>query len=241
MADTGEKTLTKRQSVIELAQDQIGCHYVWGGAGNTPGNEDGAFYRRGAVKMHDNETGPPPKAHADHGRKVAIILAAYCRVDGYKVCVGRSRLTEVMALERGDTNDPTLFDSEYTDLYSWPRPDMVIDSNLVGWGESCDGVRHFDCIGFINWCLSEEVRPFHHSIQQVIDMTKEIAKGRAPVGEADIRAGDILTVGAHHLGFASGDGTAVHASSTHRGVVEDSLIGPGWDRVGRLPSSFWGV
>jgi cell wall-associated NlpC family hydrolase len=236
-----DKTLATRQAIIDLAREQVGCHYVWGGAGNTPGDEDGAFYRKSAVKLHANNAEKPKHSERDHGlgRKMPIILAATCYVDGYKVCAGRSKLTEVMALTRGDYHDDLLLSSEWTDQYTWPRPMGEMDSNHVVWGVSCDGVRHFDCIGFVNWCLSSNGYQFHHSINQVIAMTKAIATGSAKIAKADLLPGDILTIGGHHIGFASGDGTAIHASSTYLGVLESDLHGSGWDRAGRLSSNVW--
>ena len=144
-----------------------------------------------------------------------------------------------MALPRGNPSDQQQLDRPTS--YTWPRPSVDIDSNLVVWGEACMGIRHFDCIGFINWCISEDVRQFHHSIQQVIDMTTTIATGVKNVIKADIWAGDILTVRTHHIGFASGNGNAIHASGTRQGVLDHSITQRPWDRVGRFRSGFWQV
>src|SRR4051812_9020333 len=39
-------------SVINTARGQVGAHYLWSAAGNTPGNSDGAYYRTDRVKRH---------------------------------------------------------------------------------------------------------------------------------------------------------------------------------------------
>lgn len=102
-----------------------------GGAGNTPGEEDGAFYRKNAEKLRANNAEKPARGERDHrlGRKLPIILAATCYVGGYKVCAGRSKLTEVMALPRGDYREDTLLSSEDVDNYTWPQPMGEINSN----------------------------------------------------------------------------------------------------------------
>lgn len=228
MADTDSATQSRRQAVVARARLNIACHYVWGAAGNVPGQSDGAWYRPAAARMHDLVLDPRgdrryPNLHQP------IMYAAWCRVDGDKVCAGRTMVAEVKTLAKGDTLNMTPPDPS---LYSWPRPSGVINAPTKVYGESCFGVRHFDCIGFVNYCISVAHKPVWFSIPNCINQTQEV-----PL--TDTWAGDILTIGESHIGIATGNGMAVHARSTEWGVCETAVAGGGWGRCGRFASYFW--
>jgi hypothetical protein len=38
-------------------------------------------------------------------------------------------------------------------------PRRINSGGLIHLGESCNGIRHYDCIGFVNWVLSKVLRP----------------------------------------------------------------------------------
>jgi hypothetical protein len=38
-------------------------------------------------------------------------------------------------------------------------PRRINSGGLIHLGESCEGIRHYDCIGFVNWVLSKVLRP----------------------------------------------------------------------------------
>lgn len=226
MADTQTSTLAVRRYFVALARQQIGCHYLWGAAGATPDQQDGAWYRRGAVFMHANDTAGNAR---DHGRTKPILHAACCRVDGYKVCAGRCDNDIVSILQEGDPDNPA--HNRAANQFVWTRPSGVIDARTTVKGQGCEGIRHFDCIGFVNWLISQVVTQVHRSIPQWEQATTN-------VGFRDVWAGDILTKSGH-IGIAADATHAVHASGTRVGVIENRISGGGWTRCGRMSERFW--
>ncbi|MDX2039329.1 MAG: NlpC/P60 family protein [Isosphaeraceae bacterium] len=240
MADSDSKSYAKRRLAVELARSQIGAHYVNGAAGNRPGEHDGAWYRPDAVKMYKNEPLPGGKGAAD-GRVSPIVQSAYCKINGFCICGGRSALSSVKALPVGNLDEEiVIFDN-----CKWPRPDKYIHGSKTIYGESCEGVRHFDCIGFVNWCLSLTARKVHYGIEQIQKKKADQASEGKLIALSDVRAGDLLLKGTKHIAIATGEGTVVEASGYTRGVketkVEDASDHDGspWDFVYRLPNWFW--
>ena len=132
MADTDSATQSRRQAVVARARLNIACHYVWGAAGNVPGQSDGAWYRPAAARMHDLVLEPPDRRYPNLHQP--IMYAAWCRVDGDKVCAGRTMVAEVKTMAKGDTLNMTPPDPS---LYSWPRPSGVINAPTKVYGGSC--------------------------------------------------------------------------------------------------------
>jgi cell wall-associated NlpC family hydrolase len=223
-------TLPIRQRAVALARQQVGCHYVWGGAGNTPDQADGAYYRTSAVHMHFDDPSPGRPGN-EPGRRQPILYAAWCRVDGDKVCAGRSSLPAVQALPDGTRLNACPINPQ---AYRWPRPSGEINGHTLVYGECCLGIRHFDCIGLINWVVSTVAKPTHHGIGSIINNTTAVAF-------SDVQPGDLLTINQTHIGIATGLGTVVQAQGTATGVVETHLPpnGGGWTRCGRPAVSFW--
>lgn len=216
-----------RNEVIQLALEQESCHYVWGGTGNTPDLADGAWYRKSAVKMYPNHPETPRPGHGEHGRRQPILFAAWCRVDGDKVCAGMCDQDWVAALPQGDPDNPHHVAARAN--YKWQRPSGVITADSTVWGECCEGTRHFDCIGLVNYCLSVALE--NYTIWYGIPSLRGLPEVRA----ADVLPADILTHGNEHIGLADGDGGVIHASGTRRGVLHDTAINWGYWRCGRLP------
>jgi cell wall-associated NlpC family hydrolase len=223
-------TLPIRQRAVALARDQVGCHYVWGGAGNMPDQSNGAYYRTSAVHMHPDDLGPGRRGY-EPARRQPILYAAWCRVDGDKVCAGRSALPAVQVMPDGTKLNASPINP---DAYRWPRPSGTINGTQVVYGECCIGIRHFDCIGLINWVVSSVAKPTHHGIATIINAT-------TAVDFSQVQAGDILTINQTHIGIATGAGTVVQAQGTATGVVETALPrnGGGWTRCGRPSVSLW--
>ena len=65
-------------AIIQFGRRFIGSHYLWGAAGATPNQQDGAYYRTGAVNLD---------ADAKSNEKPSV-FAASCDVDGHYVCAG---------------------------------------------------------------------------------------------------------------------------------------------------------
>ncbi len=128
-----------------------------------------------------------------------------------------------------------------TDPYSyrWPRPNSSVSNNSTHhstiWGESCVGSRHFDCIGFINWCLSETLnKPIQYGIGNFLAKAVGTA---VPVSTA--QPCDIVTIGAEHIGWVSENNTVIEAKDVVSGVVEGPISTGMWTACFRLPRSMW--
>lgn len=262
MADS----LAMRLLVIEEArkQTQMGAHYMWGGAGNTPGQSDGAWYRSDHVKLHENVPNlddPDQKPAGDSTRiHVPTLFAAYVNSSdqGVLACAGRA------AQYTGDmpTSVPARFDlklknltpdqieelaqkSENLDTYRWPRPNGNLYTNDAShstvWGESCIGKRHFDCIGFVNWCLSTTLQK--HVQYGIPNFTGDPAKGvKASFKEvafSQMRPCDIVTIGAEHIGIVSELRTVIEAKDSANGVVESGFGSSRWKQCFRLEENMW--
>ncbi len=224
-------TTANRDKIIEIATGFKGSHYVWGAAGACPGHNNGMPTRMGGVVMEPNNFDPLNPC----------INAASFDIGGQAnskhVCAGRSSecpgAREFTSTELAQSLKE--WKEEGPDMVSvdrvWPRKLLgYTNRNEIVWGEDCRGVRHFDCIGFINYCLSDALQG---GIQMCID---QYIAATVNVDSKTVIAADILTQGNHHIGFATGAGTVVHASETKRGVVIDTYTAGAW-RVGRLPSA----
>ena len=221
-----ERTQIVRKAFAFLANQQLGCHYLWGAAGATPGNRDGMFRRKNSVHLHPNDSNADRR---DHGRRHPILFAATCNVDGHYVCSGRHKNFIIKLMNRGDYNNAS--HRRVPGNFIWARPRGRIDSNRICYGEVCNGIRHFDCVGLVNWLFSELIRPVQQSIHQW-------ENGSINVGFGDVWPGDILTRPGH-VGVAVNSSTVVHASSAAHGVIEQKIDPRRWTRCGRLPEYFW--
>ena len=214
-----------RMRVIRLAESMVGSHYLWGAAGACPGQSNGSPGRPGSVRLIENRFDPANP----------YVNAASCSVTDYHVCSGRYREVNGTVVQPTDPNLRTFLSSiEREPPTTWRSPNGLWPRKMQGstvttqivWGESCVGVRHFDCVGFVNYCLSMVL---HQRIQSSIaQYNRDTTVVQA--GERILPA-DILTRGESHIGFATGDGFAIHASESAKGVIK-SPIGR-WTRIGR--------
>src|SRR5690348_12107598 len=69
----------KCDKTIQVAMSLVGCHYLWGAAGATPGGSEGINRRPGSVALAAPRTAPTNPA----------VFAAQCSVDGLHTCGGR--------------------------------------------------------------------------------------------------------------------------------------------------------
>jgi hypothetical protein len=258
-----------KQLVIKTAREQAeaGAHYLWGAAGNTPGQSDGASYRPAHAKLHANVPDvlgaggtPAYKVNAP------VLFAAYVNSSdqGDLPCAGRpvtftNELGLKLELKKGaggafDLKLKDLTDEQKEELktkastpdsYRWPRPnDLILNNNQhfsTVWGESCLKKRHFDCIGFVNWCFSTALQKLvHYGIENFTDTTKTKYIGKEiPVKSAQL--GDIVTIGAVHIGIVSDRGTAIEAKDKLYGVVEHPLEASKWTQCFRLHNTIWNL
>ncbi|HLK68083.1 MAG TPA: NlpC/P60 family protein [Bryobacteraceae bacterium] len=252
-----------KQAAIDLAQKQAadGAHYLWATAGNRPGKADGASYRPSKAQLHANvpDLGDDSKPN---GRKeapfVPMLFSAF--TDANLVCLGRCGLPEVQKLSlamdipvkdalklklKGLTAAQVSEFKKKTaeaSKYRWPRPNSNLDRSAdpsTIWGESCVGVRHFDCIGLVNFCYSEAAKMnFNYSIDHfaVPTMAKSVGFVEVkPISAA--KPGDIVTVGREHIGIVSDSKTVIEAMDTLNGVVERPMTAGVWTQCWYIPPS----
>ena len=248
--------------VIGKARDQVGQHYLWGGAGNTPGQADGAWYRKDHVELHENVPSLDDSDAAGRGAPrgpTPMLFAAWVRSSdkGHLACAGRAALLSGVAfpLSRIGANVRLALSLGLKDLkpedleelkknagtpdgFRWPRANGEIekpDGGRTIWGESCLNKRHFDCIGFVNWCLSEALQKCVH--YGIGNYTSGSIGTAIPLRTA--APGDIVTIEADHIGIVSQVGTAIDAMDSSHGVLERAIGEGHWKECYRLPESMW--
>jgi hypothetical protein len=243
----------KCEAIIAVAMPLVSCHYVWGAAGATPGGDEGINRRRGSVTLAAPRTAPANPA----------VFAAQCAVDGLHTCGGRWDAAHG-GIEGGRAANPTDQDlvdylagldaataddwQPYFDHFS-PRMQegKTVVRQLV-WGEDCRGVQHFDCVGFINYCVEtslDRTRDVQYSIEQWgadLSGTTAVALSEPP-HPADI----LITAGNKHIGFLIGDGAGagdwgriINAEQTSTGVLTRPYNPTGWAQRRRLTASILG-
>jgi hypothetical protein len=260
-----EEVLRLKQQLIDQARNQVGAHYLWSTAGNTPGNKDGAWYRSLKAELHPNipdlePVSPDRFAAASKFRVQApMLFTGYAATSdfGLLACTGRaamitaplaladmnSNLGRALALKWKGLTDKQVEELQQNaatpDSFRWPRPNSSLNNGSLHrstvWGESCVDVRHFDCIGFVNWCLSEVLtHPVHYGIPNFVS---GVVGKKIPIANAGIA--DIVTIGAEHIGFVSEAGTVIEARDATSGVVEQQFSPARWTQCLRLPDSMW--
>lgn len=216
-----------QRQIAETALSYVGCHYLWGAAGHRPnttsgilsGSEAGRFANR--VRMHDNVL----------DRRNPYLYTATCDSGHVHSCNGRNLSApawpRVELTSLADPPTPELQAAQRApERHLWPR---VNDEPAMGghivWGEACQDVMHFDCIGFINFCIWRCIQSVHRpSIMQILRWWKHRYPDQASSPcQPPYQTGDILVgPGDHHIVFVI-SGEKVHAKSTHWGVVREPL------------------
>ena len=245
------------QTIIDgFALPLIGSPYLWGATGATPGGSEGINRRRNAVSLVQ-----PPRTDPAN----PAVFAAQCAVDGLHVCGGRwdadnggfpgGRTANATNIDLiGYLAGLTLLDqSLWLPFFQFYSPRMqegrTVTRQLV-WGEDCRGKQHFDCVGFINYCVElfrDRSRDVQFSIDQwnsdAIGATSSVAMTSEPF-PADI----LINATRSHIGFMVGDGTGpgdwgrvVHAEQTSVGVVTRAFNPDSWAFRRRLTPLMLGL
>jgi hypothetical protein len=206
-----QTTLPVRQAVIRtaLAEADAGSHYLWGA-----NQED--------VRMHPDVLEPEAKR---------IVLTASWR--GF-LCAGRPKRTAARRKD-GDPNNPG---HRTSPEYLWPRlPPWPTGEQR--WGESCLGKRHFDCKGFIWWCIRQHVRNVPLAslwhFQNILEPAGEVVGDPRQACVADI----LLKGFDGHIAFVASAAEVVESMDSAHGVVRRRFRPGEWDAAGRFTRAFW--
>lgn len=239
--------------VMEIARKLVGCHYINGAYGATPGKQDGCPCRAGGIALIKSADRLNPLKVSAVDKNLAV-FAAQMTVKQYCVCAGSWR-----SVPGGRWTDPEAMDlttylddlrgkpvSQWAPYYQKFSPRRAFGPGQKGevyWGESCEGIQHFDCIGFISFCIWK-------SSGKV--MQHEISGWRATPNSEGGRVftlltsrpdalldGDIIIKQDHHIGFVSKEGQIVEANATDKGVTSNGRFNLGvrgdWTHLVRLP------
>jgi hypothetical protein len=241
-----------RESIVDLARTFVATgHYLWGTAGNEPGRGNGnaggggkqSAARMRAYSLDQKETAQD---------KVLAVCTAVCVVDGYNTCAGRSNLCAKDAatagldafvqgckdaIAKGNT-DQTKWEGAgpkknlFPRKYYW-RSNLQSGGNVV-WGESCDGVRHFDCVGLVNYCYARHWYKTNFGLG--IPVFRDSNQGSVKIDDDnDLMNADILIKpGNNHIAmlYSSGnDWFVVQAYGTADGLTDTEKFNASqWDR-----------
>lgn len=253
--------------VIVIAKSLIGCHYINGAYGATPGRSDGCPCRPGGIDLIADEAHLDPKLNTGDKKRNLAVKAATMTIKTYCVCAGNyatfsgGRETNATApdlvayLDSLKGKPPSNWANYYEHFtprraYGPGQNGGDIGGRLV-WGQSCEGVRHFDCVGFISYCywkasgavvqldIGAWRTPGAGVSKQVYDFTKKTTDGKpAPERPASLMDGDILIKKDHHIGFVSAEGLIIEAQDSHLGVRSTAgfkLAAPGtWTHLVRI-------
>ena len=249
VANSAESPAVYRNRVMSIAASQLGSHYLWGAAGAMPGLPNGMRSKPGGVEMFSGTVGPNDVQHSV--AKTFVHLLATCA--GRPWSPQRHTPAYVERASDAATLGPETPQQSYRTVYFYrDYPRRIAIRRGVILGERCEGKRHFDCVGFISYCLSEAIGTGVH--YEICGGARDHFRGFAnsfPVVDPHEPhlPGDILIFGggtiewdgrqvfsnAHHIGFSTGDGThMIHAMETEYGVVR-TAIGGGMTRRVRHP------
>ena len=247
------KTDVRKAIVKEALPFVPTAHYLWGTAGNTPGRADGNFGKISAAKIRDYSLN---KTESERDKVLGVCMAVQSVFDGYNTCAGRSgKFTlkpnldaflgacqlEITAGQMNQTSwkgaDPgNLFPRKYH-FRGGPAA-----SGAVVWGESCAEVRHFDCVGLVNYCYGKhwykpnfglDIAAFRNPTMGTVSITNE----------HDLMEADILLRPKNnsHIAMLYKNGDAwsvVQAESTENGLTDNALFkAQDWDRF-RMHDAF---
>jgi hypothetical protein len=244
-----ESVARMRQSIVDLARTFVAdAHYLWGTAGNEPGmgNGNAGGGKQFAAKLRDYSLDTHQTAR---DKVLAVCTAVQPTFDGYNTCAGRSgRFTETPDINAFVQSCQGAISSGKTDQTSWagagagknlfPRKyyfrGNIQNSGNVVWGESCDGVRHFDCVGLVNYCYARHWYQANFGLG--IPAFRMANQGTTRIDDAsDLMDADILIKpGDGHIGMlyeGSADWYVVQAVGTTKGLTDTERFDSAkWDR-----------
>ena len=246
---TFESEAEIRASIVALARTFVSdAHYLWGTAGNEPGvgNGNPGGGKQFAAKLRDYSLDPKEAAR---DKVLAVCTAVQPIFDGYNTCAGRCSLYKQTPdldaylkscqdlVAKGKT-DQTDWDGAGTTKDLFPRKyyfrGNLQNGGAVAWGDACDGVRHFDCVGLVNYCYAKHW--YQSNFGLGIPAFRNTVQGTTEIDDAkNLMDADILIKsGDGHIGMLYNGGNAwfvVQAVGTATGLTDTARFNPAdWDR-----------
>lgn len=243
--DPNSAPFRKRMQIAREAARWVGSHYLWGAAGASPGNHEGAPYLRGGVSLEGLQINNPERisvgaASLDAGRGAGgkqVCCGRYQNISGGREIIGQDRelnnyLTMLRTTHARTPPDQIPSLNGLTPRWAnWEDDYTHQMTRKLVWGEDCRLKQHFDCVHFINYVLIACGVRFAHriTISGYIGntYTETLDKNQPWVG-------DIVTHGIGHIGFIFDANTVVHAKQSVSGVVREPYYPNQWTRLGRI-------
>ena len=247
--------------VIAVARGLIGSHYINGGYGACPDREDGCPCRLGMVKLVADSNRLNPAMQPIANKNLAVFAAEITvqtkKGPVYSVCAGSYATIGGKEISPTDGDlggylealkgKPPAEWSSFSRLTPrrvfGPGPGGDVGGKLV-WGQSCKGIRHFDCVGFISFCYWKATgQVMQHDISawrtpNIAGTVYDFAAGTKP---ANLMDGDIIVQADHHIGYVDSHGAIFEAQDTHLGVRSTGNFSLGatgkWTHLVRLAAS----
>ena len=247
------EVLRNRLVFAAANQARIGSHYLKGGYGHIF-NAQRQLVSGSCVTGHtDISFGCMEAPHTSSGGKPICFAAESNRPNiGPRVCAGRCRHPSVggrqVAPRTQDADAAAVISIANScrnpQSYLWPRPANHEHSTDTVNGECCIGVRHFDCIGFVNWCFWSAVnqtRTVSYDIRQWQQANAGVQM--LPIGQ--VQPGDIL-FGYNgntneHIGIAVSTTEVAHSAGWFEGVVQELIRRRNWNPQVARPNIFLNI
>jgi len=226
-----------RQLFAAIACSVAGHHYLKGAKGARPNLKDGAFCRPGNVTLSKEKSldklafyaataafDNTPKPTDDDPNPTKTTLTYVC--GGNYARIGNSAFVPgtdlANYLKDQVPSDPGRC---YTRAGQTPRRVQEGGkSSPYVWGQSCDGWRHFDCLGLVDfaiWKMRNGQDANTRSVVQWASPSNQVGAKRMGIDD-DPLDGDLVAVGDHHIGIiylAQGKPYVVQAEQTSQGVT----------------------
>ncbi len=251
-----------RELTAQVACSVDGHHYIKGAKGARPNRTDGAFCRPGNVSLSTkvaldqlaffaattaSEVVPKATDEVPHPKGVLTTFVCggnYARIGKPPFSPGQDLFDYLKDQVPGDPGQC------YTKAGLTPR--RVVDGSHghpYVWGQSCDGWRHFDCLGLVDfavWKLRSIKDPETRTVKQWASKFNDV-KATHITDNSDVMNADLVSQSEHdfhHIGMiylADDRPFVVQAEQTSKGVTTGTPYEAGKWSGGRwrLPDSFF--
>ncbi|MCC6128377.1 MAG: hypothetical protein IT186_00505 [Acidobacteria bacterium] len=243
--------LGARALIIHIARSFVGCHYVHGSDGQTPGSKNGTSGTR-FLELREKTDFDNLAIHAAatsklicQGRPTAVGGYKFIKSDNADTQDGRryKKLLEYQKIVAASPNSPNSWPSfDNTGLY----PRRFKPGDLIYLGEDCRGIMHFDCVSFVTYCL---IAALGKGRIQGIALFQAGGHGKTqftvykrPFPEKFMNADILVRVDpkGDHIAFVTEDRKLIHAEWGPSGVVEQNYTDREWTSLVRLNDSWIG-